>query len=70
MTGVGAESVRVLDSADAAVDRNPVRDRLGLLHPRALDLAAANVSTSLGAVCFLIGALLLVREVEPEADPG
>ncbi len=26
-----------------------------------LDLAAANVSTSLGAVCFLIGALLLFR---------
>jgi hypothetical protein len=35
-----------------------------------LDLAAANLSTSLGAVCFLIGALLLLREpVEPGADP-
>ena len=33
-----------------------------------LDLAAANVSTSLGALCFLIGSLLLLREpAEPTA---
>jgi YrhK-like protein len=37
----------------------------GYVVPRSgsvLDLAAANVTTALGAACFLIGALLLIRE--------
>jgi hypothetical protein len=34
-----------------------------------LDLAAANVSTSLGALCFLIGSLLLLSE-PPAPEPG
>ena len=35
-----------------------------------LDLAAANVSTSLGALCFLIGSLLLLRETAEPTAPN
>jgi hypothetical protein len=34
----------------------------------ALDLAGANVFTSLGALCFLIGAVLLLPEASPASD--
>jgi hypothetical protein len=34
-----------------------------------LDLAAANVTTSLGALCFLIGAVLLFA-TPPESSPS
>ena len=34
-----------------------------------LDLAAANLTTALGAVCFLIGALMLLPDDRPDAEP-
>jgi hypothetical protein len=35
-----------------------------------LDLAAANVTTSLGALCFLIGALMLLPAPDPQKGEG
>ena len=35
-----------------------------------LDLAAANAGTALGALCFLIGALMLLPGVSPAASPS
>ena len=36
----------------------------------ALNLLAANAGTALGALCFLIGALMLLPEVSPAASPS
>jgi hypothetical protein len=44
------------------VDRSPVRDRLD-------SAAIANGGTAAGALCFLIGALLLLRDASPPAVP-